>query len=205
MPCNLQLATCNSFIGLLGGSFNPAHEGHIHISREAMRRLKLGAVWWLVTPRNPLKRAGDLGDYADRLATARQIAQAERGIIVTDIEQQLNSRYTFDTLVKLKRRYPGVRFIWLMGADNLAQFHRWNRWRDIAKRVDIVVFDRAPFSHNSLRAPAALALRQQRMPPRWLAARGVETATGWAYVPMRRHVQSATRIRKTLGKSADQG
>src|SRR5262245_46805778 len=112
-------------VGLLGGSFNPAHEGHLHISREALKRLGLDQVWWLVSPQNPLKPVKGMADLAKRLATARARANADRRVIVTDVEQRLGTRRTFATLRLLKQRYPRIEFVWLMGADNLEQMPRW--------------------------------------------------------------------------------
>src|SRR5579885_1064750 len=112
-------------VGVLGGSFNPAHAGHLHVSREARRRLGLKEVWWLVNPHNPLKKKSELADYAERLDAARTLASRVPFIRVLDLEQRWGTRYTVDTLKRLKRRYPRLRFIWLMGADNLASFHRW--------------------------------------------------------------------------------
>ncbi|HEY4078448.1 MAG TPA: nicotinate-nucleotide adenylyltransferase [Rhizomicrobium sp.] len=126
-------------IGLLGGSFNPAHHGHLYVSEIARKALKLDYVWWLVSPGNPLKGAPD--PLKQRLAGARDMARAPR-TIVTDIEQELGTRYTIDTVTTLQLRFPGVRFIWLMGTDNLEQFSRWRRWRDIAARIPIAVVRR---------------------------------------------------------------
>jgi nicotinate-nucleotide adenylyltransferase len=128
--------------GLLGGSFNPAHAGHRQVSLSAIRALGLDEVWWLVSPGNPLKAgATDMAPLAARLASARNMAR-RAPIRPSAIETQLNTRYTVDTLAKLVRRYPDRRFIWLMGADNLAQFHRWRQWRRIARTVPIAVIAR---------------------------------------------------------------
>ena len=128
-------------IGLLGGSFNPAHEGHLHASLVALRKLKLDYVWWLVSPGNPLKSASGLADMLTRLGLATDIARHPR-IKVSDIESRLGTRYTIDTVTALERRFHGVRFIWLMGSDNLAQFSHWRRWQDIAAKVPIAVVRR---------------------------------------------------------------
>ncbi|MBV8939364.1 MAG: nicotinate-nicotinamide nucleotide adenylyltransferase [Alphaproteobacteria bacterium] len=186
---------CRQRVGLLGGSFNPAHAGHLHISREAIRRLELDEVWWIVSPRNPLKPLGELEDYATRLAQARVIAAAEPRIVVTAIEHALGTRYTIDTLRQLKRRYSRVCFAWLMGADNLAQFRLWKQWIMIFSDTRIAVFDRAPFSHTALRAKAALRFTARRVPAGVL----MQTAPpAWAYVHMRRDPHSATALRHGL-------
>lgn len=127
---------------LLGGSFNPAHVGHRHISRFALRALGVDELWWLVSPGNPLK-AGvkDMAPLVARLYSAQRMAR-RAPIRATAIERELGTRYTVDTLAALVRRYPGRRFIWLMGADNLAQFHRWHQWRRIASLMPIAVIAR---------------------------------------------------------------
>ena len=128
-------------IGLLGGSFNPAHDGHAYVSETAMKRLGLDYVWWLVSPGNPLKQSADMAPFTERLKSAKAVAQDPR-FIVSGIEQQLGTRYTVDTVTALVRRFPQVRFVWLMGSDNLAQFSRWRRWQDLARMIPIVVVQR---------------------------------------------------------------
>ncbi len=139
-------------IGLLGGSFDPAHGGHLYVSDIAKKALKLDYVWWLVSPGNPLKPAPNA--LAVRLKRARLLARDQR-IIVTGIEQRLRTRYTIDSITALKRRFPHVTFIWLMGSDNLEQFSRWRRWRDIAAQLPIVVVRRPGSVLASLNAPLA--------------------------------------------------
>ncbi len=138
-------------IGLLGGSFNPAHEGHVYASLLALRKLKLDYVWWLVSPGNPLKSTADLADMLTRFGTAAEIARDPR-IKVSDIEARIGTRYTIDTLKALTRRFPNVRFVWLMGSDNLAQFARWRRWQEIARLVPIAVIRRPGSALASLKA-----------------------------------------------------
>lgn len=147
-------------IGLLGGSFNPAHRGHRAISLAAIRVLDLDELWWLVSPGNPLKAgARDMAPFAVRIASARKMAH-RAPIRVSDVEARLRTRYTADTLAKLIRRYPRARFIWLMGADNLAQFDRWQRWRDIARNVPIAVIARPGYDGAAHAAPAMGWLRR---------------------------------------------
>ncbi len=148
-------------IGLLGGSFNPAHEGHRHISLEAMRRLGLDEMWWLVSPQNPLKEAAGMAPLDARLASAKAAARHPR-IKPMAIEARLGTVYTVDTLAKLQRLHPDKRFIWVMGADNLAQFHRWRSWRRLAKVVPIAVMARPHYIGASLFAPAMTWLRRFR-------------------------------------------
>ena len=142
-------------IGLLGGSFDPAHAGHLHISEMALRRFRLDRVWWLVSPGNPLKPHGP-APLAERIAAARRIADDPR-IVVTGIEARLGTRWTADTIAALKARFPGVRFGWLMGSDNLVQFSRWDRWRGIAAQVPIGVIAR-PGSRTAARTAGELSL-----------------------------------------------
>jgi nicotinate-nucleotide adenylyltransferase len=150
-------------IGLLGGSFNPPHLAHRTISLFAIKRLKLDRVWWLVTPGNPLKDNGRLHEVEERAEAARQMA-ADPRIDVTRLESVIGTRYTVDTITYLRRRASGVRFVWIMGADNLAQLHRWQHWQRIATQVPIAVIDRPPQSFRALTAPAAQALVRYRVP-----------------------------------------
>lgn len=148
-------------VGLLGGSFNPPHLGHRAASLLALRRLNLHRIWWLVSPGNPLKDAGELAPLAKRIEAARKISQHPR-IEVTALEASIGSSFTFDTISYLKRRCPGVHFIWLMGADNFRAFDRWQRWRDIARLVPIAVIDRPGFTLTALHGRAAEALAPYR-------------------------------------------
>jgi nicotinate-nucleotide adenylyltransferase len=144
-------------IGLLGGSFNPPHPGHVLITRIALTRLRLDRVWWLVTLGNPLKSQADLAALQARVEAARRLVAGPR-IAVTDIEAQIGARYTYDTLAWLARRAPRVRFVWIMGADNLRQFHLWRHWRYIADLVPIAVVDRPGSTLRATSSRAAVAL-----------------------------------------------
>lgn len=188
-------------IGLLGGSFNPAHAGHLHISREALKRLQLDEVWWLVSPHNPLKEASDLADYTLRFTHAQGVACHPR-IRVMDIEQRHGLRYTIDSVRFLQAHYPHHRFVWLMGADNLAGFHRWRAWKELAARVPIAVLDRAPYALRALQAPFAQRFRNARITTRMAAQLVQMAAPRWVYLTIPRHPLSATYLRKTLGKNA---
>ena len=128
-------------VGLLGGSFNPAHGGHLHVSREALKRLDLDEVWWLVAPQNPLKAVRGMAPFDKRLAGAKRLARDPR-IRVLDLERRLGTRYTVDTVAALRRLFPKIRFVWLMGADNLAQIRHWQRWTRIFAALPIAVFAR---------------------------------------------------------------
>ncbi len=148
-------------IGLFGGSFDPPHDGHRAVSLEALKRLGLDQVWWLVSPQNPLKPHAP-ADLGRRIAAARRLANHPR-IKVTGVEAGLGTTYTADTLRKLKERLPGVRLVWMMGADNLASFHRWRDWQGIAADVPIAVFNRPGQALRALSSPAARTLAKARL------------------------------------------
>jgi nicotinate-nucleotide adenylyltransferase len=150
-------------IGLLGGSFNPPHEGHALITRLALKRLRLDRVWWLVTPGNPLKSLTGLAALKARMEAARSLDVGPT-VVVSNIEAQIDSRFTYDTLLWLRRRAPGVRFVWIMGADNLRQFHLWRHWRLIADLVPIAVVDRPGSTLKAISSPAGAALAPWRVP-----------------------------------------
>jgi nicotinate-nucleotide adenylyltransferase len=178
-------------VGLLGGSFNPAHEGHLHLSLEALKRLGLDEVWWLVSPQNPLKPARGMASLERRMARAREVARHSR-IRVTDVERDLGTRFTVDTLRRLKRRFPQFRFVWLMGADNLSQIPSWKGWTEIFRLAPIAVFDRPPYARRALAGKAAQRFWRARVGPRRLSA---AEPPAWAFVRMKPHPASATAIR----------
>ena len=182
-------------IGLLGGSFNPAHEGHLHISRLALRRLRLDQVWWLVSPQNPLKPEDGMAAFAERFASARRVARGDRRITVSDAERRLGTRFTADTLAVLTRRYRRHRFVWIMGADNLVQIPRWQRWTSIFHSVPVAVFARPSYSFRALSAKAARRFRRHRVAARNAGRLAGMTPPAWVFLWTRTHAQSATRIR----------
>ncbi len=188
------LAPGRQRIGLLGGSFNPAHEGHRHLSLWAMRRLGLDRVWWLVSPQNPLKASDGMAPLAERLAVARRVAR-HRAIRVTDIERALGTRYTADTLSALVRRFPRARFVWLMGADNLRQIRRWDRWTAIFETLPVAVFDRPSYALGALSGLAARRFGPARIPASAARSLADRPAPAWTFVTMPLHPASATRIR----------
>lgn len=153
MKCGFPLARPGMRIGLLGGSFDPAHEGHAHITRAALKRFGLDQVWWLVSPGNPLKTQGP-ARMETRLAEARRVIPDPR-VVVTDLEAKLGTHYTAATLEHLLALYPGVRFVWLMGGDNLVQFDRWDRWQAILKMVPVGVLARPGARMQARRSRAA--------------------------------------------------
>ena len=188
-------------IGLLGGSFNPAHAGHLHISLEALTRLKLDEVWWLVSPQNPLKSASDLADYTTRIALARDFTSHPR-LRVVEIEREQGLRYTIDSVTWLQRHHPHTHFVWLMGADNLAGFHRWRAWQRLAARIPIAVMDRAPYTLRALRGRFALRYAAARIDAREAMDLADRPAPCWVYMSIPRHPLSSTWLRKTLGSAA---
>ncbi len=183
-------------IGLLGGSFNPAHGGHLHISLLALRRLDLDEVWWLVSPQNPLKPVKGMAPFAKRLAGAVARAQGHPRIVVSAVEASLGTLYTADTVAALERRFPRTRFVWLMGADNLAQLPRWKRWVELMERVPVAVFDRPQTSLRALAGKAAQRFAHARIPGD--AARDLPEMDppAWTFFHTRLDPRSATEIRK---------
>jgi nicotinate-nucleotide adenylyltransferase len=173
-------------IGLFGGSFNPPHEAHRAASMLALKRLGLDRIWWLVTPGNPLKENAKLPPLDKRIEAARKVAASPK-IDVTGVEAELGTRYTFDTVTQLRQRRPGVDFVFIVGADNLAHLHRWERWRGLLRKVALAVVDRPEFELSSLAAPAAVAFGQFRItenkarmiprlsPPAWVFLRGLKS------------------------------
>ena len=185
-------------IGLLGGSFNPPHAAHRVISRFAIKRLQLDRVWWLITPGNPLKQAGRLRDLEARADAARGIANDPR-IDVSCLESVIGTRYTVDTISYLRRRACGLRFVWIMGADNLAQFHRWKNWRRIASEVPMAVIDRPPQGLRALAAPAAQALARYRIPESEAGGLADRRAPAWVFLTGLKLPLSSTGLRNLDG------
>jgi nicotinate-nucleotide adenylyltransferase len=185
-------------IGLLGGSFNPPHLAHRAISLFAIKRLKLDRVWWLVTPGNPLKDRGALRDLSLRLEAARQLALDPR-IEVSCLESVIGTRYTADTIDYLRRRACGLRFVWIMGADNLAQFHRWQNWQRIASQVPMAVIDRPPASFRALASPAAQALARYRLPENEAGALATRRPPAWVFLTGMKLRLSSTGLRNPDG------
>ncbi|MFA6218833.1 MAG: nicotinate-nucleotide adenylyltransferase [Erythrobacter sp.] len=182
-------------IGLLGGSFNPAHRGHRRVSLFALKALRLDAVWWLVSPGNPLKPRGDMAPLAARFASAGR--QARRAPIrVSAIERELGTRYTVDTLRVLRRRYPRCDFVWLMGADNLAQFHLWRDWRGIARTMPIAVIARPGYDAAAVASPAMAWLRRHAVPLASFVNGGAWSAPALVSLRFDPDQRSATAIRR---------
>jgi len=189
------VASAGQRIGLLGGSFDPPHAGHVHITRRALREMALDRVWWLVTPGNPLKPKGP-AELARRLAACRATIRHPR-VTVTDVEARLNVRYTADTLERLAALYPAVRFVWLMGADNMAGFHRWDRWRSIMATVPVGVLARPGEQLPAGLSPAARAFADARLPARCAGALASLPAPRWTLLPGPMSPASSTAIRRS--------
>lgn len=182
-------------IGLLGGSFNPAHEGHLHVSRQALKLLGLDEIWWLVSPQNPLKPEAGMAPLHDRLAGASEITRGQPDIHVTDIEAELGTIYTVDTLEGLRKRHPDISFVLLVGADILEELPRWRGWERIFQTVPIAVFARKPYTLAALSGLAAKRFSQFRIPEEGAFTLAGRTTPAWVFLHIREHPASATAIR----------
>jgi nicotinate-nucleotide adenylyltransferase len=187
-------------IGIMGGTFNPPHEGHRIVAETAVKRLRLDQLWWVVTPGNPLKQNGGLPPLKDRISAAGRLARGPH-MKVTGFEAALGTHYTAATLAFLKRRFPGVHFVWVMGADNLASFHRWQHWRSIAAAMPIAVVDRPGWRLKALAGPAAAALASARV----AEGRARQLATlpppAWTFLTSRLSHMSSTALRAPPGSA----
>lgn len=192
-------------VGLLGGSFDPAHAGHVHITREALRRFGLDRVWWLVSPGNPLK-ARQPAPMAERLARARALMRHPR-VEITDLEARLGTRYTAATIRALQAVYPGVRFVWLMGADNLVQLHRWDRWEEIMRRVPVGVLARPGWGIRGMLGHAARVYGPERVAPARAHDLGRLAPPVWtlANIPLNDLSSTAIRSRGEWGRGGAAG
>ena len=181
-------------VGVLGGSFNPAHVGHQNVARVALRRLRLDQVWLMVSPGNPLKPSHGMAPMQDRLASAGTIGDG-RKILATAIEHRLGTRYTADTLRALRRRFPRVDFVWIMGADNLVGLPHWRDWMDIARTMPFVVLPRPTYNQRALAGQAAKRLRPAFRSPHEAAALAGMTPPAWTFLPAPQNAISATALR----------
>jgi nicotinate-nucleotide adenylyltransferase len=188
-------------IGLFGGSFNPPHAAHRAVSLFALKRLKLDRVWWLVTPGNPLKDVSALPPLAERLAAAEKVAAHPR-IDVTGIEAVIGTQYSFDTVAWLVSECLGVHFVWIMGADNLKNFHRWKNWKGIAALVPIAVVDRGGFRLSQLSGPAVQALARYRIAEARAAHLPTERPPAWVYLHGLKSELSSTALRAAKKKQS---
>ena len=182
-------------IGLLGGSFNPAHEGHVYISKQALDILELDEIWWLVSPQNPLKSADGMAEFTIRLKQAKEITSSNPKIIISDFEKKSDTQYTYDTLLALKKEYPDNKFIWLMGADNAIQFHKWHKWKELAQENYIAIFNRDDQKEDALTSEFANEFKDsQCKDSKTLTS---SSAPAWVFLDIDTHSASSTEIRKT--------
>jgi nicotinate-nucleotide adenylyltransferase len=181
-------------VGLFGGSFNPAHEGHAHVAETALQRLDLDRVVWLVSPQNPLKSSHETADLAERMAGARRMARGP-AMIVSDAETRLGSQYTIDIVRALKARFPAVDFVWIMGADSLADFHRWRGWTEIMREVPVAVVSRPWISLKSRFSPAARRFARCRRPSSRAASLPGSRPPAWVFLRGPLNFQSSTMLR----------
>ncbi|MEQ6250549.1 nicotinate-nucleotide adenylyltransferase [Sulfitobacter sp. HNIBRBA3233] len=196
----MPYAAPDQVIGLLGGSFDPAHRGHAHITREALKRFGLDAVWWLVSPGNPLKSRGP-APMSERLHQAARVMDDPR-VTITDIEARLGTRYTAETLAALQDRYRRQRFVWLMGADNLAQLHLWQDWQDIVARVPVGILARPGQRISARMSRAATLYAPYRIPARESHRLGQARPPAWCFVNVPMMDVSSSAIRRSGGWSA---
>lgn len=188
-------------VGLFGGSFNPAHDGHAHVAETALRRLGLDRVVWMVSPQNPLKSSAETASLEERMASARKVARlASTGpqMIISDVETRMGTRWTIDTLRALVDRHPGVHFVWLMGSDNLENFHRWRGWTDIMRLMPMAVIARPGSMLDSRNAPAAERFAASRVPPQEARLLAYMPAPAWTYLTAPLNPRSSSAIRAQL-------
>ncbi len=183
----------------MGGSFNPPHEGHLTVATTALKRLRLDSLWWLVTPGNPLKSNGRLPSLENRIKAVQAIAD-HPNMVTTGLEQDLGTPYTAATVDFLTTRFAQARFVWVMGADNLAGFHHWQRWKDIANRIPIAVVDRPHWRNAALSSPAARTLANYRYRERYAATLADRKAPAWIFLSTRLSHHSSTALRAETGK-----
>ena len=183
-------------VGLYGGSFNPAHEGHLHVACESIKRLKLDSVWMMVSPGNPLKDEAELAGYTRRQDSLQELVTGQQKIIVSDIEKKIGTRYSVDTIKALQSAMPKTRFAWIMGADNLATFHRWYKWREITQMLPIAIFDRPGYSVSGLNSRFVRQYSHNQVSYHQLLS---SHAPAWTFIAIPRHNGSATNIRRLKG------
>jgi nicotinate-nucleotide adenylyltransferase len=183
-------------IGLLGGSFNPAHEGHLEVALAVMHRARLDRCWFVVTPGNPLKATDEYLADRVRFGSVQALTRGHPRLTASDIEYRLGTRYSADTVSELQRRWPQTRFVWIMGADSLTGFHLWRDWRRLAALVPMVVVSRPGWTRRALASQAARALAASRLPPDRLASLATQSPPAWVYLRSVHNPASATALRE---------
>ena len=181
-------------IGLLGGSFDPPHKGHIYISIEAKKLLQINEIWWLVTPQNPLK-ISEPATYQERIKNCKELSKG-KPISIKKIEKKINSKYTYQTLDYLLNHYIDVKFFWIMGADNLINFHKWQKWRQIFQEISIVVFKRHGYNNQALKSIACKTFTNYRINSLQINKNHFDKLPSWAWIDNREIKISSTEIRQ---------
>ena len=181
-------------IGLLGGSFDPPHKGHIYISIEAKKLLQINEIWWLVTPQNPLK-ISEPATYQERIKNCKEISK-DKPILIKEIEKKINSKYTYQTLDYLLNHYTNIKFFWIMGADNLINFHKWQKWRQIFQEVSIVVFKRHGYNNQALKSIACRTFNNYRINSLQINKNNFNKLPSWTWIDNREIKISSTEIRQ---------
>lgn len=183
-------------IGLYGGSFNPVHDGHLAIAEAALKRVQLDAIWWLVSPQNPLKRKDDTADFAARMQQTRELVDPHPRMVVSDVEQQIGSSCTAEALKGLRHVIARGRFVWIMGADSFAELHRWYHWQDLPAALPLCVFDRPGHSLNALASPAALKYAKNRLNAEVAARLPNCQPPAWTFITWPLRPESSSALRK---------
>ncbi len=194
MAVRLPVHSPNQRIGLYGGSFNPAHQGHVTLARHALKKLKLDHVWWLVSPQNPLKSADETADMDERIAIAENLV-TNPSMVITDLERQLGSTCTADTLRALKPTLENGNFVWIMGADSFAELHKWRDWQTIPNALPLAVFDRPGWRYKALSSQAARRFADEQLAPEDAPLLLSSAAPAWAFLPMPLRYESSSAIR----------
>ncbi|WP_350335560.1 nicotinate-nucleotide adenylyltransferase [Coralliovum pocilloporae] len=198
-PYQIPPAHDGMTIGLYGGTFDPPHDGHRHVAETALRRLALDSLWWMVTPGNPLKTLDGLCPLTERIRSARHLAGQNPKLIVTALEAGFTSRFTAETIATLIKKCPRARFVWVMGADNLATFHKWQDWQSIARQVPIAIIDRPGSTFSALSSRTAQALRAYRKAETSAARLAAQQTPAWTFLHDRKIPISSTDIRDLRG------
>ncbi|HEX2581352.1 MAG TPA: nicotinate-nucleotide adenylyltransferase [Dongiaceae bacterium] len=198
-----RFSTLSRRVGILGGSFNPAHGGHVDISLAAYAALGLDEIWWLVAPQNPMKAREGMADLGQRLRVATELVRAYPYIHVTDLETRLGTIHTASTLRRIRRLYPAYRFVWVMGADNLAQLHRWKDWRALFATMPIAVMDRPGYTYKGLASQAARFFGAYRHKERESLLFAFASPPAWIYLHERMNPISASAIRASFAPRED--